>query len=113
MAGEVRIDGRVAAKASDSVQEGHEITVAPRSRYVGAGGLSSRERLAHFQVSCSGKVALDIGAVDRRFYRLSTPARHGEGFRRRCRARTISLEDSGRSTRQSLWKRRTRATFPT
>jgi len=62
MAGEVRIDGRVAAKASDSVQEGHEITVAPRSRYVGRGGIKLEGALAHFQVSCSGKVALDIGA---------------------------------------------------
>jgi 23S rRNA (cytidine1920-2'-O)/16S rRNA (cytidine1409-2'-O)-methyltransferase len=62
MAGEVRIDGRVAAKASDSVQDGHEITVAPRSRYVGRGGIKLEGALAHFQVSCSGKVALDIGA---------------------------------------------------
>jgi len=62
MAGEVRIDGRVAAKASDSVQDGHEITVAPRSRYVGRGGIKLEGALAHVQVSCSGKVALDIGA---------------------------------------------------
>jgi len=62
MAGEVQIEGRVAAKASDSVQDDHEITVAPRSRYVGRGGIKLEGALAHFQVSCSGKVALDIGA---------------------------------------------------
>ena len=62
MAGEVRIDGRVAAKASDSVQKGHAISVAPRSRYVGRGGIKLEGALAHFGISCEGKVGLDIGA---------------------------------------------------
>lgn len=62
MAGEVRIDGRVAAKASDSVQEGHEISVAPRSRYVGRGGIKLEGAIAHFGIVCEGRVGLDIGA---------------------------------------------------
>ena len=62
MAGEVRIDGRVAAKASDSVQEGHEISVAPRSRYVGRGGIKLEGAITHFAIACAGKVGLDIGA---------------------------------------------------
>jgi 23S rRNA (cytidine1920-2'-O)/16S rRNA (cytidine1409-2'-O)-methyltransferase len=62
MAGEVRIDGRVAAKASDSVLEGHEISVAPRSRYVGRGGIKLEGAIAHFAISCQAKVGLDIGA---------------------------------------------------
>ena len=62
MAGEVRIDGRVAAKASDSVQAGHEISVAPRSRYVGRGGIKLEGAIAHFGIVCEGRVGLDIGA---------------------------------------------------
>ena len=62
MAGEVRIDGRVAEKPSDSVGEQHEISVAARSRYVGRGGTKLEGALNHFAVSCEGKTALDIGA---------------------------------------------------
>jgi len=62
MAGEVRIDGRVAAKASDSVQEGHEISIAARSRYVSRGGIKLEGAVAHFGIACEGKVVLDIGA---------------------------------------------------
>ncbi len=62
MAGEVRINGQVAAKASDVVQDQHEITVAARSRYVGRGGLKLEGAIAHFEVDCTGKTGLDIGA---------------------------------------------------
>ncbi|CAN5506281.1 TlyA family rRNA (cytidine-2'-O)-methyltransferase [soil metagenome] len=62
MAGEVRIDDRVAGKASDSVHEGNEITVAARRRYVGRGGLKLEGALAYFGIVCEGKTALDIGA---------------------------------------------------
>ncbi len=62
MAGEVRIDGRVAAKPSDPVQEQHEISVATRSRYVGRGGIKLEGAIEHFGIVCEGKIALDIGA---------------------------------------------------
>lgn len=62
MAGEVRIDGQVAAKASDSVQEKHEISVAARSRYVGRGGIKLEGAIEHFRIACEGKTGLDIGA---------------------------------------------------
>jgi 23S rRNA (cytidine1920-2'-O)/16S rRNA (cytidine1409-2'-O)-methyltransferase len=62
MAGEVRIDGRVAAKPSDFVQEQHEISVAVRSRYVGRGGIKLEGAIEHFGIACAGKTALDIGA---------------------------------------------------
>jgi 23S rRNA (cytidine1920-2'-O)/16S rRNA (cytidine1409-2'-O)-methyltransferase len=62
MAGEVRINGRVAAKPSDSVQEQHEISVATRSRYVGRGGIKLQGAIEHFGIICEGKTALDIGA---------------------------------------------------
>lgn len=62
MAGEVRIDGRVAAKPSDSVQEKHEISLAVRSRYVGRGGIKLEGAIEHFRIECADKTALDIGA---------------------------------------------------
>ena len=62
MAGEVRIDGRVANKASDSVQEQHKISVAARSRYVGRGGIKLEGAIEHFGIDCERKTALDIGA---------------------------------------------------
>ena len=62
MAGQVRVDGRVAVKASDSVREQSEISLAIRNRYVGRGGTKLEGALAHFAVDCRGKVALDIGA---------------------------------------------------
>jgi 23S rRNA (cytidine1920-2'-O)/16S rRNA (cytidine1409-2'-O)-methyltransferase len=62
MAGEVRINGRVAAKPSDSVHEQHEISVATRSRYVGRGGIKLEGAIEHFGIVCEGKTALDIGA---------------------------------------------------
>lgn len=62
MAGEVRINGQSASKASDLVLEAHEVTVAERSRYVGRGGLKLEGALQHFEIMCEGKTGLDIGA---------------------------------------------------
>ena len=62
MAGEVRINGQVAAKASDLVHGQQEITLAVRSRYVGRGGLKLEGAIAHFAIDCAGKTSLDIGA---------------------------------------------------
>jgi len=62
MAGAVRIDGEVAAKASVTVQDGTEISVTKRSRYVGRGGTKLEGALKHFQIDCRDTVALDIGA---------------------------------------------------
>ncbi len=62
MAGEVKVNGHVAAKASDFVQDETEISVAARNRYVGRGGTKLEGALVHFGISCTGKVALDIGA---------------------------------------------------
>jgi len=62
MAGDIRINGRVAEKASDLVMAEHEIQIAARSRYVGRGGLKLEGAIAHFQIVCEGRVGLDIGA---------------------------------------------------
>jgi 23S rRNA (cytidine1920-2'-O)/16S rRNA (cytidine1409-2'-O)-methyltransferase len=62
MAGEVRIDGRTAAKPSEFVQEKHEISVVGRARYVGRGGLKLEGAIEHFGIVCAGRTVLDIGA---------------------------------------------------
>ena len=62
MAGEVRINGHVAAKPSDLVQEEHEISVAARRHYVGRGGIKLEGAIEHFGIVCQGRTALDIGA---------------------------------------------------
>jgi 23S rRNA (cytidine1920-2'-O)/16S rRNA (cytidine1409-2'-O)-methyltransferase len=62
MAGEVRINGHVAAKPSDLIQEQHEISVATRNRYVGRGGIKLEGAIEHFGIVCEGRTALDIGA---------------------------------------------------
>ena len=62
MAGEVRIDGQVASKASDVVLASHEISIAARSRYVGRGGTKLQGAIEHFAIACDGKTGLDIGA---------------------------------------------------
>ena len=62
MAGEVKIDNRVATKASETIKENHALDVAARQRYVGRGGLKLEGALAHFAVACDDKIALDVGA---------------------------------------------------
>lgn len=92
MAGEVRIEGRVAAKASDSVEENCEISVTPRSRYVSRGGIKLEGAIAHFALACRGKVALDIGASTGGF--TDCLLQHG--------ARLVFAVDVGRG--QLAWK---------
>ena len=62
MAGEVRIEGHVAAKPSDSVQEGSDVSVAARNRFVGRGGTKLEGAIEHFGINAEGAIALDIGA---------------------------------------------------
>ncbi len=62
MAGKVQIDGRVAAKASDSVLQDSQVVVAARERFVGRGGIKLEGAIEHFSIDCTGLAALDIGA---------------------------------------------------
>lgn len=62
MAGEIRIDGRTAAKASEFIQEQDEISVVRPARYVGRGGIKLEGAIEHFRIVCADKTALDIGA---------------------------------------------------
>ncbi len=62
MAGQVRINGHPARKASDPVQEGDQIELRHRDRYVSRGGHKLEHALKHFGILVAGSTALDLGA---------------------------------------------------
>jgi 23S rRNA (cytidine1920-2'-O)/16S rRNA (cytidine1409-2'-O)-methyltransferase len=62
MAGEVRINGQVARKASEKVTETDQLSLATREKYVSRGGLKLEHALKHFALSVTGLSALDVGA---------------------------------------------------
>src|SRR6266568_1683861 len=62
MAGVVTIGTRIAAKASELLDEQTAITLKPARRYVGRGALKLEAALEHFNIDVRGKTALDIGA---------------------------------------------------
>jgi 23S rRNA (cytidine1920-2'-O)/16S rRNA (cytidine1409-2'-O)-methyltransferase len=62
LAGQVRINGQVARKASDSVRPGDELTLAAPERFVSRGGFKLEHALNHFQLDVNGLSTLDIGA---------------------------------------------------
>jgi 23S rRNA (cytidine1920-2'-O)/16S rRNA (cytidine1409-2'-O)-methyltransferase len=63
LAGQVRVNGQVAAKAGAAVSRDAEITVAaPDHPYVGRGGVKLAHALDTFAISVEGRIALDIGA---------------------------------------------------
>lgn len=62
MAGQVRVNGQVARKPSDSVREGDTIEAGQGDRYVSRGGHKLEHALTHFNLAVGGLVALDIGA---------------------------------------------------
>jgi 23S rRNA (cytidine1920-2'-O)/16S rRNA (cytidine1409-2'-O)-methyltransferase len=62
LAGEVRVDGRVAHKAGESVAEDSVIEVAERPRYVSRGGEKLAGALHRFGLAVDGRCAIDVGA---------------------------------------------------
>ena len=63
LAGQVRVDGSVVAKAGAPVPAAAAVTLdAPDHPYVGRGGLKLAHALDVFNVSVTGRAALDIGA---------------------------------------------------
>ena len=62
MAGQVRVAGQVADKASREFTEDAVVEVAVPDRYVGRGGHKLEAALAHFGIHPEGLVCLDIGA---------------------------------------------------
>jgi len=62
MAGQVRVAGHVADKASREFTEDAVVEVAMPERYVGRGGFKLEAALAHFGIDPAGLTCLDIGA---------------------------------------------------
>lgn len=62
MAGEVRVNGHPARKASDRVAESDVLETAAPEKYVSRGGLKLEHALQAFAVSVRDRVAVDLGA---------------------------------------------------
>jgi len=62
MAGEVIVGTRIAAKASELLEEHASITVKPTRKYVGRGALKLEAALDHFNIDVHRETLLDIGA---------------------------------------------------
>lgn len=62
LAGEVRLNGQLAHKASDTVRPEDEVALAARERFVSRGGLKLEHALRHFAVEVAGRTAIDLGA---------------------------------------------------
>src|SRR5688572_10531561 len=62
MAGDVRVNGQVARKASDPIKESDAIELAGGEKFVSRGGHKLEHALEHFQVKVSGLTAIDLGA---------------------------------------------------
>ena len=62
LAGQVRINDRLARKSSDSVRKEDQLVLVAPERYVSRGGLKLEHALQHFHLSVTGWTALDLGA---------------------------------------------------
>jgi 23S rRNA (cytidine1920-2'-O)/16S rRNA (cytidine1409-2'-O)-methyltransferase len=62
LAGAVRVDGQLAAKASDMVEENARLELLASEKYVSRGGHKLEAALDAFHISCENAVCADIGA---------------------------------------------------
>jgi 23S rRNA (cytidine1920-2'-O)/16S rRNA (cytidine1409-2'-O)-methyltransferase len=62
LAGQVRLNSRVAEKASDSVSPADELVLVEGEKYVSRGGFKLEHALANFHLDVTGLNAIDIGA---------------------------------------------------
>jgi 23S rRNA (cytidine1920-2'-O)/16S rRNA (cytidine1409-2'-O)-methyltransferase len=62
LAGNVSVGTRIAAKASELLDEQTAVAIKPSRKYVGRGALKLESALEHFGIDVRGKTALDIGA---------------------------------------------------
>jgi 23S rRNA (cytidine1920-2'-O)/16S rRNA (cytidine1409-2'-O)-methyltransferase len=62
LAGQVRVNGQVARKASDAVKPGDKIILETPEKFVSRGGYKLDHALQHFHLDVTGLVALDLGA---------------------------------------------------
>lgn len=62
LAGQVRINGQPANKASDSVRDADELTLIAPEKFVSRGGYKLEHALQHFHINVEGQTAIDLGA---------------------------------------------------
>ena len=62
MAGQVRLNGHPARKASDTVRPGDQVELLSGDRFVSRGGHKLMHALEHFRVPVEGARCLDLGA---------------------------------------------------
>jgi 23S rRNA (cytidine1920-2'-O)/16S rRNA (cytidine1409-2'-O)-methyltransferase len=62
MAGQVRLNGQVARKGSQAVEESDQVQLEAAERYVSRGGFKLEHALTHFKLDVSGINAIDLGA---------------------------------------------------
>ena len=62
MAGQVRINGHPARKASDSVRFADVVELTAPEKFVSRGGHKLEHALEHFQLAATGRRAVDLGA---------------------------------------------------
>src|SRR5262245_27689937 len=62
LAGQVRVNGQVAAKASDSVRADDRVELTAPEKFVSRGGFKLEHGLDHFNIEVAGLTALDVGA---------------------------------------------------
>ena len=62
LAGVVRVNGQLASKASDLVDDGAALQVEAAEKYVSRGGYKLEAALDAFHIDCTGKACIDIGA---------------------------------------------------
>lgn len=62
MAGQVRVNGHPASKASDSIKDSDVIELEGGEKFVSRGGHKLEHALDHFQIDVSNMTAIDLGA---------------------------------------------------
>jgi 23S rRNA (cytidine1920-2'-O)/16S rRNA (cytidine1409-2'-O)-methyltransferase len=62
MAGQVRVNGQVARKPSESIRAADELGLITPERFVSRGGFKLEHALDHFQLEVRGQIAVDVGA---------------------------------------------------
>jgi len=62
LAGQVRVNGQVARKPSDSARSSDRLEIATPEKFVSRGGPKLESALDHFRVNVSGLTAIDLGA---------------------------------------------------
>jgi 23S rRNA (cytidine1920-2'-O)/16S rRNA (cytidine1409-2'-O)-methyltransferase len=62
LAGQVRVNGQLADKPSDSIKDSDQIAIEAGEKFVSRGGQKLEHALKHFQLDATGTIAIDLGA---------------------------------------------------